>query len=522
VRLSDSANSGIFVSEGLSRGQAIAVRRATVAAFIGSTARGPVGIPIAIKSVAEYLQRFGSPDHPNRIQSLLQQFFDNEGTTAIIVRVCSREYYTRLALPGPAGDLVLKAINPGSLEFLRASIDYDGIPDTDETGFNLAIHRLTSRERPMLEEQELFKNLSIDPTDPDYVGHALISSNLVQVEGELPAERPSCSLIRGIEVGKSYIYADNDGQEPELLNDYDLIGCDTECTGLYALNQVSVVDLVCLVPDVADVGPVAFFAAERYCRSRNMLLLMDPPSHWESVTDAINSLRQHGSSSPNVVTYFPRPAPVAGDNVDAYQSALGAIAGRIAADDGEFGIREIADDKTDYLLRGRSRLAVTLTDEDQDMLIRMGVNPLQSVRTGRCRMRGLVTFAQGEGAFVEWNDLRKRRAALFVLESIVRGTRWTAYQDDGSETWPTVRKQVIDFLSQVFDNEKRAGHTDDYFVTRQSCSSGMQGNEAPGGLAFTVGFAFGGKGSLIFRLTQEADGCVIREIGRQAPVALAG
>ena len=140
--LSDLANSGIYVLEGLSRGQPIPVRRATVVAFLGAAPRGPAGIPVKIKSLDEYKKRFGSANQPGRLQTLLNQFFDNGGSTAIVVRVCCSSRRNQILLPGPSGALALSATNPGPREYLRASIDYDGIPVGDRNRFNLVIHRL--------------------------------------------------------------------------------------------------------------------------------------------------------------------------------------------------------------------------------------------------------------------------------------------------------------------------------------------------------------------------------------------
>ncbi len=59
--LSKNANSGIYVSESLSSGQPIPVRRETGVAFLGSAPRGLVGIPVKVDSVDDYLKRFGVP-----------------------------------------------------------------------------------------------------------------------------------------------------------------------------------------------------------------------------------------------------------------------------------------------------------------------------------------------------------------------------------------------------------------------------------------------------------------------------
>ena len=47
-----------------------------------------------------------------------------------------------ICLPALHGVLVLRAIEPGSSEFIRAAVDYDGIPDQDDSLFNLTLQRV--------------------------------------------------------------------------------------------------------------------------------------------------------------------------------------------------------------------------------------------------------------------------------------------------------------------------------------------------------------------------------------------
>ena len=54
-------NSGISVLEIPARGQPIPVARESVTAFIGPAPRGPVDIPVAVRSLEEFLARFGVP-----------------------------------------------------------------------------------------------------------------------------------------------------------------------------------------------------------------------------------------------------------------------------------------------------------------------------------------------------------------------------------------------------------------------------------------------------------------------------
>ena len=517
--LSDPADSGIYVLEGLSKGQPIPVRRETVVAFLGSAPRGPVGIPIKIKSVDEYEKRFGSANKPSCLHTLLKQFFDNGAVSAIVVRVFCSSRRNQIFFPGPSGPLVLSATNPGPMEYLRASVDYDGIPESDHNRFNLVIHRLASAGSPIVEEQEIFSGLSLNPESPNYATHVLLDSGLVFMDSALPGERPECTLARGIEVGKSYVYATADWPDPEGISDYDLIGCETDGTGLSALNQVPVIDFICPVPDKPDLGPVALFAAERYCRKRCAVLATDPPSGWKSVADVVQSSRQNQFSSANLMTYYPRPVA---SGEDAHASALGAILGRFAAEDAEHGVWKAPSVDAAYAdqigISCRASLPLRLSAQDCAVLARKGVNSLLETGSGTLTLRGLVTFSRGEGVTAAWDNLRKRRIALLIIESIARATRWTVFQDDGTEVWTLLDKQVHDFLRALHAEGALAGETaGDAFYLMSDSDPG----DSSARVRFLVGFALGDHEFYTFRFTHDRVDCEVREVAWQPGIALA-
>ena len=62
-------------------------------AFVGSTASGPVESPVHVRGVAEFKREFGGLSHDHPLTYAVQQFFENGGRDALIVRVA-----------GPAGD----------------------------------------------------------------------------------------------------------------------------------------------------------------------------------------------------------------------------------------------------------------------------------------------------------------------------------------------------------------------------------------------------------------------------------
>ena len=516
----------------MSRGQRIAVRRETVVAFLGPAPRGPVSIPVTVRNIDEYLKRFGAPDYSDPLLNLLTQFFRNGGTRAIVVRVSQTSRRSQVSVPGPSGSLILDAVNPGPQECLRASVDYDHIPDEEDTRFNLVIHRMTSRQVPIVEEQEIFHNVSASPDDSNFIIDALLDSSLVRSHGSPPSERPDSTLHLGVDAADAYIYSTLEWRHSEILTDYDLIGSRTEGTGIFSLDMLPIVDIVCMASggEPGDIGPVALFAAERYCRKRNALLLLDPPPSWTSVDAVREACREREFSSPNVVIYFPRPVGTGDRGGASFSSAIGAIAGGLSAPDSIDGTLG-SPDGTTLSIRGHFNLAADLSDEECRILARAGINSLQRVKPGNFRFSNFVTFTGGRFLAADWRALRKRRSALFIVDGIARGTRWAAFEENNQETWTEICNQTARFLKELCDEGTLTGLTaaDACYVICDSETNhaGLRGEEARAGfesraITFFVGFTLYDREPLAFRFVQDVFDCTVRDLGWRPGIALAG
>ncbi|MBM4196285.1 MAG: hypothetical protein FJ197_04185 [Gammaproteobacteria bacterium] len=507
----DPVSRGISVVEIPPRGQVIPVERVSVAAFIGPAPRGPVNIPVAVHSLEEFLARFSVPGYPSRTEFLLYQYFENGGREAVVVRVSRSARCNQITLPGLCGDLKLEARNPGPLEHLRASVDHDGTASADRLRFNLVIHRCRSPSQPLVEEQEVYQGLSLQPGHAEFIGTVLERSGLVRLAGPLPAERPTRTVGSGNVV--NYVYGRWDWQGDNAPTDYDLIGSREESTGLFALEQVPWVDFVTLVPGAtgATLGPVALFAADGYCRERSALLLLDPPGSWGEVDDAVRVQRKRDFTSPNAITYFPAlESPPHGDP-RGHLSAAGAIAGALAAWD-------LATVKRPLLSLGRSRPVLALEEGDVHQLGRLGVNTL--VRSaGKIELAGLTTMARSGGP-TPWNSLRQRRIALIVMGGVLRYTRWAAFEPGGDQADSEVQDQLQQYLAALRARGLLAGaEPREAFFVR--CERRAAGSELL--LTITVGLALNRPGEFVAFEVSHAPGMSLsREITWKPGLALAG
>jgi hypothetical protein len=500
-----SGADGIVVLEGAPAGEPIPLVRETVAAFVGPAPRGPVNIPVAIRSVAEYLRRFGTPDQPSRLEQYLSAFFDNGGTLAVVVRVSRSERRNRLHLPSGPEEFVLEALHPGPLEYLRASVDYDQVAPGEGSLFNLVIHRLDSGSRAYVAEQEIYRRVSADPSHPDFVGHALLRSQLLRLVGDGPGRRPDATIGPTARARDAWVHADHHARSGGTLTDYDLIGSVADGTGLHALEQAPIVDLLCLLSPSADssLGPVARFAAERYCQRRNAILLLPPPWHCRSASDVLAEQVRQGLASPNVLTWFP-------DTLGG--SVAGAIAGALAAADGR-------GDATppNLSLRAPARPEQRLTLMESASLQRAGVNTLVAAGAGRLALAGGLTLARAGGMGPEWHDLKTRRRMLRILGGVTRASRWALFIRDDRTALDELRAQLTSFLDRAREAGWLMGNAsaDAWFLDCPGAGD-AQAVTVQLGLAPRRAGEF-----LAFRIEHTSADTQLRELGWQPALALA-
>ena len=63
-----------------------------------------------------------------------------------------------LCLPASGSALVLRAVEPGSTEFIRTAVDYDGIDEDNDDLFNLTLQRVNPSTGLVI-DQEFFQRL---------------------------------------------------------------------------------------------------------------------------------------------------------------------------------------------------------------------------------------------------------------------------------------------------------------------------------------------------------------------------
>lgn len=444
----------------------IAAQPTGVVAFVGRCLKGPVNESIAVTSFSEFEQHFGGLWLKSMLPHAVEQFFEHGGQRAIIVRVVSEGLAPSIDLPAGEERLVLVALCPGSHEFIRVAVDYDGISQQDHDLFNLVVQRVRNRGSELVQSQEIFRRVSILQGSGRDVARMLSASALVRVCGPLPTQRPD--ITRGSDPRElvGYVECNNDGDDGRVLSDYDLIGSESGRAGIFALQDGLPFNYLYLPPPDRDqdVGMSALVVGMRFCRRRHAMLLVDPPCRWKTVQQALDGMRDWPFHSAEALMFFPRL--VAQDRLQGKMEEFppsAAAAGVLVRERGERVWEETTDPA---LLRPSASPLVWVDRLQRASLAQRGVNALRVTRSVARDVVSMVTLAGEFGNGPDARVLGARQLALFISASIERGTRWVTIEGNTARARERVCRQVEQFLQQLADAGALAGteRNQHYFV----------------------------------------------------------
>ncbi len=522
---SDINNSCTYVVEGSAQGQPIPVDGDSVTAFVGPAPRGPVDHAVKINSPDDFLQNFGAPEYHCRLEFSIRQFFANGGRNAVVVRVSGTSVCHRIRLRAGSEELVLEARNPGPFEYLRASVDYDGINAEDESYFNLVVQRLRRPGSAWIDAQEYYRAVSIDPGSRDYLGYILSQSDLIKVIGQPPVSRPEPTYKDCTVREPDYVDILTDPVYSPPPSDYDLIGSAADGTGLNALEHIHDIGQVVLLSGAegTPIGPVALLAADRFCRSHQSLLIIDPPACWVTVEDVMADQARSGFTSPNAITWFPGVYIRNSQGEKVLTSAAGSIAAALTASDRCDEVLQLYAEGP-VLLRAGVKLTAVVDDDAIRRLARAGINTLVQRSALHLQLQGKVTQARYGSISADWNALEMRRQVLFILRRIRSGAYWTHLKESNQAVWQELTGQISEFLSELHARSILVGeYPQQSFYIKCDADTNAEIGERTGEIAFIVGFAIRQEGEfLVFHFHCSQEMCRIAELGWQSSLERTG
>jgi phage tail sheath protein FI len=263
--------------------------------------------------------------------------------------------------------------------------------------------------------------------------------------------------------------------------------------GLYALRKVDLFNILCVPPytEAGDVEASLVAEAAVYCERRRAMLLVDPPSSWIDKDAAKAGLIDVGTNSKNAALFFPRlvmPDPLRENRLANFVPS-GAVAGIFARTDTQRGVWK-APAGLEATLVGVSALSVPLTDAENGELNPLGINCLRTLQPVGRVVWGSRTLQGDDRLGSEWKYIPIRRTALFIEESLYRGTQWVVFEPNDEPLWAQIRLNVGAFMHNLFRQGAFQGKTprDAYFVKCDSETT-TQNDINLGIVNIVVGFA---------------------------------
>ncbi|MBD2102595.1 phage tail sheath subtilisin-like domain-containing protein [Leptolyngbya sp. FACHB-261] len=449
---------GVYIEEIPSGVRTITGVATSITAFLGRALRGPVNEPVTVNSFGDFERVFGGLWVQSTLGYAVRDFYLNGGSQAVIVRLfrgdaSPADSAAPAAAPPAKAQLAFSTLNLEAASEgawgnqLQASVNHDVVGSDDDKAnlFNLSIKDAGTGQ------VEVIRNVSVRPDDVRRVDKVLErESQLVRLPGSLPSSRP--------DVGESEAGASSGGSDGQNLDTNTYSGSEVNKQGLYALEKADLFNLLCIPPPKPgeDIANTVWGEAASYCERRQAMLIIDAPSSWTNKDAAkgdgtSTGVAALGTKSRNAAVFFPhlrKPNPMRGNQVETF-APCGAVAGIFARTDTQRGVWK-APAGIEATLVGVPELSVSLTDAENGELNPLGINCLRTFPAAGRVVWGSRTLQGDDRLASEWKYIPVRRLALFLEESLYRGTQWVVFEPNDEPLWAQIRLNLGAFMNNLF------------------------------------------------------------------------
>ncbi len=357
--------------------------------------------------------------------------------------------------------------------------------------FNLSVRDLATGA------SEEFANVTVT-AGPRQLDKVLAGeSNLVRVNS-LSTTRPAASTGVTWDDPANYtaVVATGQANDGAALDSNDFVGPGQEGAkqGLYAFKRYNdIVNLLCIPPYLSsgDVDGAVLESAASYCLEHRGLLIVDPPTSWNSKDKATAGPSDVMTVSQNAALFFPRikkSNPLRDNQVEEF-APCGVIAGVMARTDATRGVWKAAAG-LEARLMGVIEPSISLTDPENGELNPLGVNCLRRLPAAGNVVWGARTTVGDDRLADQWKYVPVRRTALFIEESLYRGTQWAVFEPNDEPLWAQLRLNIGTFMNGLFRQGAFQGKSPNeaYFV-KCDASTTTQAEIDSGIVQIVVGFA---------------------------------
>jgi phage tail sheath protein FI len=277
--------------------------------------------------------------------------------------------------------------------------------------------------------------------------------------------------------------------------------------GIFALAKADLFNLMVIPPyklndtgDGFDTELTVITAAADYCQRRRAMLLVDSPSGWTSIASAAGAVgdNAHGvahivsqvvPNGKNAALSFPRILKTNKDGQVETYTPSGSIAGIFARTDAQRGVWK-APAGLEAGIAGVLDLSVHINDPENGQLNPLGVNCLRNFAAAGNVVWGSRTLEGNDILASQWKYIPVRRTALFLEESLYRGTQWVVFEPNDEPLWAQIRLNVGAFMHDLFRKGAFQGKTPrEAYLVKCDSETTTQNDINLGIVNILVGFA---------------------------------
>jgi phage tail sheath protein FI len=448
---------GVYIDEVPSGIHTIVGVATSITAFAGWAAQGPTTQATLVQSWPEFQRTFGGLDSRSLLAYSVNQFFSNGGQQAYIIRLVDSgtAASARVSVPDTAAGtaFIATASSPG-MWATAYGVRIVANP-SDPTRFSVLVTYTPSGGSESIVES--FNNLSNDTADPQgrYVGSVVNrGSSFIQLSS-ITTVLPKANAPGGSSPPAPYTLTgtslDGNVLTPGTSAFHTALNAtNTGSGGVFLLDRVDLFNLLC-VP--AETDPTTISLLQGYCRLHRAFLIVDPDP-----TVSLSTLETNGPSnlitgkdSINSALYYPwvdAPDPLQQGRISSYPPC-GFVAGIYASTDAARGVWK-APAGVDASLTGVSGLDISLTDQENGTLNIMAINCLRNFRLYGEVVWGARTLQGNDQVGSEWKYVPVRRLALYLEESLYRGTQWAVFEPNDTPLWAQIRLNVGAFMQEMY------------------------------------------------------------------------
>ena len=435
---------GVYIEEMPSSVHTITGVATSIGLFIGWAARGPTDQAVRIASFTDYQRAYGDLDQRTLLGYAVQQFFDNGGSDAYVIRLAAPDAKPASVV---SGDLTFTAASPGAwASQFRVRLT----PRTDPP--NTSRFKVEVLDDPTLESVvEVYENLSMNSTDGRFVQSVINGvSTTITVAAAATANPPTA--VTTVSLGAGTAGVDGTVLDPNSTVVANAAAFHAAALALFnkgaIADRIDLFNLVC-VPGESD--PATIQALQTSCKNRRAFLVVDCSQSVVTSTAAAELTSMIGGDPSYAGYYYPWVrAP------DALQQGAirnfppcGYVAGICARTDAARGVWK-APAGIDSSLTRAVGFSQSMSDAENGDLNPHAVNCLRALPVYGNVIWGARTMEGDNDRGSQWKYVPVRRMALFLEESLFRGTQWVVFEPNDEPLWSSIRLNIGAFMQTLF------------------------------------------------------------------------